>query len=410
MRILHTADWHLGKWLGPHQRLAEQHEVLNEICEIADQEAADVVLIAGDVFDTFNPPAEATALFYRTVKRLSKDGKRPVIAIAGNHDSPDRLENPDPLARECGIILIGYPNAEVEPFELAGGFRISRTAPGFLELELPDGDCPLRLLVTPYANEQRLKQFLGVDGAEDELRKVLRDHWCGLADEYCDDKGVNLLMTHLFFINEGEKLPDDEGDDERPVLHVGGAQAIFCQHLPQQLQYVALGHIHGHRQVSAKPCPVVYSSSPLCYSFGDKSKEKCVCMVDVEPGQPASYQKVPLTRGKRLHRHTCGSVEQAVEWLREHQECWVDLTIRSGSYLSGSDQKVLRQAHSGIVNIIPQMEADGQEDGATTPEIDLGKPMEELFADYFEKREGVPPGEQIMALFKEVLATEQDEE
>ena len=77
---------------------------------LAEEHNVDAVLIAGDLFDTFNPSTEATELFYRTVHRLSKNGSRAVVAIAGNHDSPDRIEAPDPLARECGIIFIRKSN------------------------------------------------------------------------------------------------------------------------------------------------------------------------------------------------------------------------------------------------------------------------------------------------------------
>jgi len=113
MRILHTSDWHLGKKLDNFSRIEEQKQVLAEICKIADQEKVDVVIIAGDLFDTYNPGTEAEELFYKTLKKLAKNGSRPVIAIAGNHDSPDRIEVPDPLAKECGIILAGFPNTKI---------------------------------------------------------------------------------------------------------------------------------------------------------------------------------------------------------------------------------------------------------------------------------------------------------
>src|SRR5690606_14135224 len=107
MRILHTADWHLGKRLDNFSRLDEQILVMDEIVEKADKYQVDVVIVAGDLFDAFNPSTEAIELFYRTLKRLTKGGARPVIAISGNHDSPSLIDAPDPLARECGIILIG---------------------------------------------------------------------------------------------------------------------------------------------------------------------------------------------------------------------------------------------------------------------------------------------------------------
>src|SRR5690554_5841561 len=177
MRILHTADWHLGKRLDDFPRLEEQREVMEEICEIAEQEAADVVLVAGDLFDTFNPPTEAVDLLYRTLKRLSAEGRRPVIAIAGNHDSPDRIEAADPLARECGILFAGYPHTEIPPYLLESGLRILKSEKGFLELLLPGSSFPLRILFTPYANEYRLKTFLSLEESEKELRSILQERW-----------------------------------------------------------------------------------------------------------------------------------------------------------------------------------------------------------------------------------------
>src|SRR5690606_2543353 len=90
MKLLHTSDWHLGRRRGAFSRLEGQQAVLQEICEFAEREQRDAVLVAGDLFDTFNPSADAVDLFYKALRKLADNGKRPVIAIAGNHDSPDR--------------------------------------------------------------------------------------------------------------------------------------------------------------------------------------------------------------------------------------------------------------------------------------------------------------------------------
>ena len=138
MKILHTADWHLGKRLDSFYRLEEQKLVLNEICEIADEQAVDAIIVAGDLFDAFNPPVEAIELLYKTLKRLTNNGKRPVIAIAGNHDSPTRIDSPDPLARECGILFMGLPNTQVQTLQLEDGFEITNTDEGFMEFKIPN--------------------------------------------------------------------------------------------------------------------------------------------------------------------------------------------------------------------------------------------------------------------------------
>ncbi|WP_339062863.1 exonuclease subunit SbcD [Tepidibacillus marianensis] len=115
MRVLHTADWHLGKTLEGRDRQQEQIKVMEEICQIADDEQIDLVLIAGDIYQTVNPPAWAEQLFYETIHRLSNFGKRAVVVISGNHDQPERIRAAHPLADKQGVYLLGLPTDQVQP-------------------------------------------------------------------------------------------------------------------------------------------------------------------------------------------------------------------------------------------------------------------------------------------------------
>lgn len=407
MKILHTSDWHLGKRLEDFSRIEEQELVMRQICDIAEEHQVDAVIIAGDLFDTFNPPCEAVDLFYKTLKRLANNGQRPVVAIAGNHDSPDRIEAPDPLARECGIIFAGYPNSKVYPFELESGLKVVSAEEGFLELTLPGNKTPLRLLLTPYANEFRLKAYLGVEDSEEELRSVLQKRWADLANKYCDSKGVNLLVTHLFVVKQGEEIPEEPAD-EKPILHVGGAQMIYTENIPSQIQYTALGHLHRKQKIAASPCPVYYSGSPLSYSFAEANQNKYVILVDAKPGKAVQLQEIELTHSKKLLRKRAEGIEEAVQFLKENPECLIELTIVTDSFLTAADRKLLGSCHDGIVTIIPEVKNAGGLSSEKGKSIDLSKTMEELFDEYFYRAKGQAPNEDLMALFKEMLA--QDEE
>ncbi len=405
MRLLHTSDWHLGKRLEDFSRLEEQQAVMAEICEIADRENVDTVLVAGDLFDTFNPPTEAVDLFYKTLKRLSKNGIRSVIAIAGNHDSPDRIEAPDPLARECGIIFAGYPNSIVQPFELESGLKVTQSAKGFLEILLPRNPVPLRVLSTPYANELRLKSCLGHDNPEEELRTVLQQKWQELAEKYCDDKGINVLISHLFVVKKDGEMPE-EPDDEKPILHVGGAQAIFTENIPIQIQYTALGHLHRMHRVDSKPCPIYYSGSPLSYSFAETNQEKFVLLVEIESGKKAEVKEIRLECGKKLLRKRVVGMEEAIIWLTENQNSLVELTLVTDTFLTAQERKQLSAVHNGIVALIPEVKNANEITGNKRQSIDLSKNMEELFVDYFRHEKGQEPNEELLRLFKEILAEE----
>ena len=398
MKILHTADWHLGKRLDRFSRLEEQILVMNEIVEIANEQHVNVVLIAGDLFDNFNPGVEATELFYKTLKRLSLNGKRPVVAISGNHDSPNLIDAPDPLARECGIILIGHPKAEVSPFEVEG-FKIKQSAPGFIEIQLKNQDFPVRILHTPYANEIRLKEYFG-ENKEEELSNVLAENWKTLADEFCDQKGVNLLTAHLYMNKKGGPLLE-EPEGEKPIK-IGNADLIYSDIIPAQIQYTALGHLHGCRNIGTEDKPVVYASSPLCYSFSEAGQTKYVSIIDAQPKQKVSFERIALQNGKSLARKTFNNVETAVEWLTENQNSLVELTLESETFLTAEERKRIYQTHHGIVHLIPKVRnQEFNENELRT--VNLNQDIQSLFKDYFKsKNNGQEANEDLINLFNEI--------
>ena len=409
MKILHTADWHLGKKLEGFSRLEEQRTVLAEICDIAEREEVDAVCIAGDLFDTPNPSIEALELFYQTLKRLTHKGNRPVIGIGGNHDSPDRIEAPDPLARASGIILVGYPQSEVKPFELETGLKVLRSAPGFLELKLPGISYPLRLLLTPYANELRLRTYLGEAKKEQALRELLQANWQDLARDYCDEKGVNLLMAHLFVSVRGEGSQVAEDEEEKSLIQVGGAQEIYSDNFPEGLHYAALGHLHSPWIIREKPYPIAYSSSPLYYSFGDRSPHKAVNIVEAKPGQAVQIKQVPLTQVLPLVQQSFSSLAHARDWLEANQDLWVEVSLETDTYLKAEERKLLLDLHPRIVRIIPKFSNPELLRFTSGREVNLNQDMESLFDDFFQFKKGGPPNETLKGLFKEILQEEIEE-
>ena len=399
MKILHTADWHLGKRLDRFSRLEEQILVMDEIVEIANSQNIDLVIIAGDLFDNFNPSIEAIELFYKTLKRLSLNGKRPIIAIAGNHDAPSLIDAPDPLARECGIILIGYPKAKINPFELEN-FTITKSDEGFIEIQLKKQEFPIRILNTPYANEVRLKEYFG-ENKEENLNTVLAEQWKSLAEKYCDENGVNILTTHLYINKKGAEILE-EPEGEKPIK-IGNADMVYSDSIPSQIQYTALGHLHGYKNIGTEEKPVVYSSSPLCYSFSEAGQKKYVSIINAQPNQNVQYEKILLENGKPLVRKTFDDVEKTIDWLTENPNTLVELTLESETFLTADERKRIYQSHQGIVHLIPKLK-NVKETEQNLQEINLKQDIQPLFIDYFKsKKQGQEPNDDIMNLFNEIL-------
>lgn len=407
MKILHTADWHLGKRLQEYSRIEEQKEVLDEIIAIADREAIDLVLLAGDIFDSFNPSHEAVELLFKTLRRLSNNGKRPIIAISGNHDSTQFVEAPDPLAREMGIFFYSRYDSVIPLGKFENGIEVLQSESGFVELSLSGHDFPIRIILAPYANETLLKTYLGEEDREQQFRTLLADKWQDLANQYCDPSGINLFIGHFFFTQEGEPL-QQEPESERPILHIGGTQALFTADIPSQIQYAALGHLHRYQAVSKEPFPVVYSSSPLAYSFSEADQQKQVVVIELTPGAKPSYSPIGLKKGKPLFRKTFSNLQNCVEWLENNPECYVELTYETESSIDADTRKAIMKAHHGILSLIPKINNPESVVNLGIKSEDLEKDMGSLFSQYYESQKGLQPNEELLQIFKEIISHTDD--
>ncbi len=409
MKLLHTSDWHLGKRLGDFSRLPEQHKILDEICELAETQNVDAIIVAGDIFDTFNPPVEAVELFYKCVKRLSANGTKPVIVLAGNHDSPERIEAPDPLARECGIIMTGNPFTHVPRFKLQTGIEVFESKPGLTVIKLPQFNYYLRVLHTPYANELRLKTNLGITNPDQSLREVLSETWAQALKTDSSEQMVTVLATHLYMVQADGPRPEEPIDEEKPIVLPGGLSEVFTNSIPKGVDYVALGHLHRRQIISNEPCPVVYSGSPLAYSFSEAFQDKYIELIKLEPGKDAIHQAIKLTSGYKLLRKRFQTPEEAFEWLPQNPDCLVELTICTSNYLTPELVRHLNSLHAGIVTIIPEIIGDINNQISNTAMPDLSKDFVALFSDYFKSRKQAPPDEETLRILKEIMAWEDTE-
>ena len=250
MRILHTADFHLGKNLEGFSRMDEQEEFLKDFIKIVKENNIDLVIIAGDIYDNSNPPARAEKMFYSTLKKLSENGERLILVIAGNHDNPERLVAAGPLAREHGIIMIGTPKTIIEKGDY-GKHKILNSGEGFIEIEINNEKAVI--LTIPYPSEKRLNEVLYKDMDEDEeklksysdrIHKLFND----LKVNYREDT-INLVVSHLF------AMKSEEGGSERSI-QLGGSYIVDGSCFPKEAQYIALGHVHKPQIV-----PNTFSSS-----------------------------------------------------------------------------------------------------------------------------------------------------
>ena len=164
-----------------------------------------------------------------------------------------------------------------------------------------------------------------------------------------------------------------------------------------------MGHLHRQQIIDNLPCPIVYSGSPLAYSFAEENQDKYVMLLNAQPAQSIDFQRIRLNTPKKLLRERFESIDLAVQWLNEHADDLVEITIVSDSYIKTEERRRLQEAHKAIINIKPEIR-NGQSDDEKNANIDLDKSMNDLFIDYFKYKKGQEPNEELLNLFKELLS------
>lgn len=376
MRILHTGDWHFGRTLEGRSRMREQEDFVEELVRIVHDQKIDLVMMAGDVYDSVNPPAAAEQLFYEAAARLTEGGT-PLVVIAGNHDQPERVSSVTPLVARQGITLVGLPVAEAVTVQAVRTGEIAKIA------------------ALPYPSEARLNELLAAEGDEEELRRAYSARVGMLIRKLASSftpETVNLAMSHIYV------LGGVESDSERPI-QVGGAYTVDPSALAVGAQYTALGHLHRPQAVKGEGM-IRYSGSPLAYSFSEAGQAKSVSIIDVAPGQQPVMEEVYLSCGRPLIRWKAkGGLEEVHRWLDEGRDAngFIDLEISLTEAMSLGDIHRLRKSHEGFVHIrpvYPEMEQ---------VEVEYSRsslPVPELFRKFYQRQTGgAEPDDALVELF-----------
>src|SRR5690606_9659029 len=240
MKIFHTADWHLGKIIQGLYMTEDQSYILKQFIEQVKLEQPDVVIIAGDLYDRAVPPTEAVELLNRVLEQLTLELNIPVLAIAGNHDSPDRLDFAVKLMEKNQLYLSGQIRFPLQPIKLHDQFG------------------EVHFYLVPYCDPAIVKYQLQNDEirTHDEAMQAIVKH----IQSGWDNDARHVFIGHAFITPYGEK-EDNTSESERP-LSIGGAEYVKAQYL-QDFHYVALGHLHQAHQVGQEK--IRYSGSILKY-------------------------------------------------------------------------------------------------------------------------------------------------
>ncbi|MCP3976512.1 MAG: exonuclease SbcCD subunit D [bacterium] len=381
MRALHTSDWHVGKRIGRFDRTEEYRAVVAEVAAIAESEQVDLVLHSGDVFDRAMPPIPSLSLALDGLVALSAGGRRPVVAIAGNHDSASFFETLAPYLAPNNVHLVG----EIKRPDQGG----------VLELDTPGGRAVVSCF--PFLRAGKVIDFVAeadewYKNYADRLRSIA-EAYAGHAADLAGTDAVTFLVSH--FLVGGAKVHGHGAPRGERALHMGEAYAANADAIPPGPQYVAMGHIHAPQPVPGARVPAEYAGSLLEMDFGEAGEDKRVVIVDVEPGLPASVRSVPLSSGRRL-------VRAKGEWADliardDLRDSYLDLTVETAGPDPGLADRV-RDEFDFVVKV--------QADYPRAPEQSSDRShrsLDELFHDYLFERDGAEPESALLDAFREVM-------
>lgn len=398
MKILCTADWHLGKKLEAFSRLEEQILVMDEIVQYAEEQKVDAVIVAGDCFDTVNPSPEITKLFVKTLARLSRNGECPVLVIAGNHDSPLFLSSSEAFASQVGVVIVGFIHEVPQLEESGSAWKVNNSAPGMIEIFFKKAKKNIRFLLAPYANAQRLKKDFGVEDSSKKIWEILQEQWQENISK--DPDVINILVAHYFVLPEKkdtliqEELPiEDEGEKK-----IGGIGGISAEYIPQGIDYAILGHIHRPQKIYSKNCRVFYTGSPLVYSMSESGQQKTLLMLEINRKKSEYYY--PLTQGRNIKRIIFDDMSNIENLLQKEYENFVELVWCGDRYLEAHEMHKLNNMHARLLRV--DMQPKLSETLTLNPNIEYihERSSLELFKEYFLFKRKMEAPESLLTLFE----------
>ena len=294
IRILHTADWHIGQLFHEYDRTFEHQQFLNWLLETLKEEQIDVLLISGDVFDSSNPSAASIRMFYTFLNRSTQQNSRlQIIVTAGNHDSASRLESPKPLLESSNIHIVGIVEKDDD-----GNVDYSKIC---IPLKNKEGNTVAWCIAVPFL---RLGDYPSIPDAANPYAEGVSAFYKEAYDYAASLKESGQAIIAMGHLHAQQAEVGDIDKMERLIM--GGVECISAAAFNEHIRYVALGHIHKAQRLGGKE-HIRYSGSPLPMSFSETNYKHQVIVFDILDDAIENLRKieipvtVPLMRVPSVH-------------------------------------------------------------------------------------------------------------
>ncbi|MBN6189393.1 exonuclease SbcCD subunit D [Aneurinibacillus sp. BA2021] len=376
MKFFHTADWHLGKIIQSVYMTEDQQYILDQFINAVRTEKPDAILIAGDLYDRAVPPTEAVELLNRTLHELVIEQKTPVLAIAGNHDSPDRIAFASSIMQGQGLYLAGRLDGRLEP------------------VVLHDEYGPVHVYLIPYAEPGHVRAVLG-----DESIRTHDDAARAITARIAETRapGVrSVLVGHAFVTPSGEKEEMENASDAERPLSIGGAEYVHARYF-QSFHYTALGHLHQAHHVGDER--IRYAGSPLKYSIAEEHHKKGFYIVHMD-GDGQIHVEKRLLKPRRDMRTVRATMDELEGHERSDDYVFVQLTDEN-PVLSAMER--IRSVYPNAMHVTQQLMMPRAEELSAERLEPAEKDDLALFRAFYKEVKGAELSGEKEKIFREVL-------
>jgi len=343
MKILHTSDWHLGSQICGRKRYEEHEQFLSWLVSLMNREGVDVLIVAGDIFDSTTPPNRSLEQYYQFLARASTSSCRHIVITAGNHDSPSLIAAPRELCKYLNITVIG--SAPKEPEEMV------------LVLNNRDGMPELIVCPVPYLRDRDVRTTQAGESPEEKTTNLLAGiraqyHAIGRCAEIMREKTgpIPIIATGHLFAAEGITREDDGSRN----LYLGTLACVGADAFPSCFDYLALGHLHLPQRVCGSD-RIRYSGAPLGMGFGEAGQTKSVLMLDVHDSRIMSIEEIPVPVFHRLSRISGTIVEVMQELYRlkaESVPVLVEVLLQDSRNIAGAQESIHSFCEGSAVEVL----------------------------------------------------------
>lgn len=389
MRILHTADWHIGCRTDDFLRIEEQKQTCAEIVKIAEEQKVDMVIIAGDIYDTFLPSAEAEKLVFDTLMALSNNGNRAVIAIAGNHDDPKRLRNANVFSNAHNIFLVG--EMEKIPFVTLKDKNIFAVSSGVCNIEFKTKSGEKVVVATmPFPSYYRYKQ---IKKENEQLNDSVKEWFKPALSGFKKDT-INIAVSHLL------TYPVNCTPDEFQNYEVVGGAISFVnrENIISKAHYTALGHVHQLINVD-KAHHIYYSGSTINKFFDDVSINNYVIVADIDVKNGVKNVNKIALHTKHLMVQRVSSITEAINFIKVNQDKLLKIIFENMDFVNPQDIKEIRNNFPNVITI--SVEPKKIQEQIIVTKKDLS--TKEIFEKFVENKTGQKPEKELTELFLELM-------